>query len=73
VRFLDRDSDNINQYRKGRKMKRYVMELANDVEKHVSEKRYYDVIKIRNTYYDGLLTEFEAVKALIKIVEEENQ
>lgn len=54
-------------------MKRYVMELANDVEKHVSEKRYYDVIKIRNTYYNGLLTEFEAVQALIKIVEEENQ
>ena len=54
-------------------MKRYVVEFANDVEKNVPEERLSDVLQVRNAYIIGWITEFEAMKALIKIVEEEKQ
>ena len=73
AQFPETVLDNINQYRKEKTMKRYVVELANDVEKHVSEERLYDVLKIRNGYINGLYTEFDAVRALMEIVEEKNQ
>lgn len=53
-------------------MKRYVIELANDIEKRLSamgkEKESYQIFTIRNGYISGLCTELDAIRAIIDIV-----
>lgn len=48
------------------KPKRYVMELANDIERKFPYKASA-IFKVRNMYLRGLITEIEAVKALINV------
>ena len=46
-------------------MKRYVIEMANDFEKRYPAKAI-QIIKIRNAYISGIITEVDAIKAMIK-------
>lgn len=52
-------------------MKRYVIELSNDVEKRATDAGQdaaaVDVMKIRNAYISGFVTEFDAVKSILNI------
>lgn len=50
-------------------MKRYVVEMANDFEKRCPEKSER-IVKIRNLYLSGLVTEVEAIKGLVETIEE---
>ena len=51
-------------------MKRYVIEMSNDFEKRVKAEQKIEVIKIHNAYINGLMTEIDAIKALLKLVED---
>lgn len=46
-------------------MKRYIIEMSNDFEKRYPAKAI-QIIKIRNAYISGTITETEAIKAIIK-------
>ena len=48
------------------KPKRYVMELANDIERKFPYKTSA-IFRVRNMYLRGLITEIEAVKELINV------
>ena len=48
------------------KPKRYVMELANDIERKFPYKTSV-IFRVRNMYSRGLITEIDAVKELINV------
>lgn len=48
------------------KPKRYVMELANDIERKFPYKTSA-ILRVRNLYLRGLITEIDAVKELINV------
>ena len=48
------------------KQKRYVMELANDIERKFPYKTSA-ILRVRNLYLRGLITEIDAVKELINV------
>lgn len=50
-------------------MKRYIIEMCNDFEKKVSTEKEIEVIKIRNAYISGIISEIEAIKTIIKLQE----
>ena len=50
-------------------MKRYIIEMSNDFEKRYPTKAI-QIIKVRNAYISGTITELEAIKAIIKESEE---
>ena len=50
----------------GIKQKRYVMELANDIERKFPYKASA-IFRLMNMYSRGLITEIEAVKELVKV------
>ena len=47
------------------KPKRYVMELANDIER--KSYKTSAIFRVRNMYLRGLITEIEAVKELVNV------
>ena len=59
--------------RKGEKMKRYVVECSNDFihacEKIGSKEQIDELNRVRNNYICGFLSEVEALKELVEIVE----
>lgn len=52
------------------KSKRYVMELANDIERKFPYKTSA-IFRVRNMYLCGLITEIEAVKVLVNVYDTE--
>lgn len=51
------------------KVKRYVLEMENDIEKRFPDKAER-LVRIRNGYLIGLVTEIEAVRAFLEIITE---
>ncbi len=53
-------------------MKRYVIEMANDFEKRVKPDKVIEIIKIRNAYISGIVTEIEAINAMLTTLNKED-
>lgn len=60
-------------------MKRYVMEMENDFERRVqasdlTEEQKHEafcrLVRIRNNYYCGLMTEIDAVRSMLAVLPE---
>ena len=51
-------------------MKRYIIEMTNDFEKKISEDKQAELLNIRNSYIIGFITELEAIKAIINLLED---
>ena len=50
-------------------MKRYIIELANDLKNPSNEEANTQLIKIVKFYEHGLITEFEAVREIIRTLD----
>lgn len=51
-------------------MKRYIIEMANDFEKKIPEDKQAELLNIRNYYIIGLLSEIDAIKSIMKLLED---